>query len=151
MDKYPLYRTGATGYNGTGKGTRYERSTIFPLPRSKRKEGEGEMSDEYITRNNAISAVCFGCNKQFSNEPCEPSECTIRQSIMALPLANVVEIKHGYWKWEKKIEPQAQNRLYCSVCDNECLGKNNYYVKSDYCPHCFARMDGSPLNDEVRD
>ena len=45
--------------------------------------------DEYITRNNAISAVCFGCNQQFSNEPCEPSECTIRQSIMALPTAEV--------------------------------------------------------------
>ena len=48
------------------------------------------MMDEYITRNNAISAVCFGCNQQFSDEPCEPSECTIRQSIMALPTANVV-------------------------------------------------------------
>lgn len=45
--------------------------------------------DKYITRNNAISAVCFGCNQQFSNEPCEPSECTIRQSIMALPTADV--------------------------------------------------------------
>lgn len=46
--------------------------------------------DEYITRNNAISAVCFGCNQQFSDEPCEPSDCTIRQSIMALPTADVV-------------------------------------------------------------
>ena len=43
MDKYPLHRTGATGYNGTGKTTRYERSTVYPLPRSKGKEGEGEM------------------------------------------------------------------------------------------------------------
>ena len=43
MDKYPLHRKGATGYNGTGKGTRYERSRIYPLPRSKGKEGEGEM------------------------------------------------------------------------------------------------------------
>lgn len=45
--------------------------------------------DEYITRNNAISAVCFGCNQEFSDEPCEPSECSIRQSIMALPTADV--------------------------------------------------------------
>ncbi len=57
---------------------------------------------------------------------------------------DIVKVRHGYWEWEKKIEPQAQNRLYCSVCDNECLGRNNYYVKSDYCPHCFARMDGTP-------
>lgn len=48
--------------------------------------------DEYITRNNAISAICFGCNQQFSNDPCEPSECTIRQSILALPTADVVEV-----------------------------------------------------------
>ena len=47
---------------------------------------------EYITRNNAISAVCFGCNQQFSDKPCEPYECTIRQSIMALPTADVVEV-----------------------------------------------------------
>lgn len=40
MDKYPLHRTEATGYNGTGKGTRYERSGVYPLPRSKGKEGE---------------------------------------------------------------------------------------------------------------
>ena len=46
--------------------------------------------DEYITRNNVISAVCFGCNQEFSDEPCEPSECAIRQSIMALPTADVV-------------------------------------------------------------
>lgn len=46
--------------------------------------------DEYITRNNAISAVCLGCNQQFSDEPCEPSDCTIRRSIMALPTADVV-------------------------------------------------------------
>ena len=45
MDKYPLHRTGATGYNGTGEGTRYERSTVYPLPRSKGKEGEGEMRE----------------------------------------------------------------------------------------------------------
>ena len=43
MDKYPLHRTGATGYNGTGERTRYERSTVYPLPRSKGKEGEGEV------------------------------------------------------------------------------------------------------------
>lgn len=46
--------------------------------------------EEYITRNNAISAVCFGCNQEFSDEPCEPDACAIRQSIEALPTADVV-------------------------------------------------------------
>jgi hypothetical protein len=40
MDKYPLHRTGATGYNGTGKTKQNERSIIYPLPRSEGKEGE---------------------------------------------------------------------------------------------------------------
>lgn len=44
------------------------------------------------------------------------------------------------WVWKTKIEPQAQNRLYCSACDNECLSKGNYYVKSNWCPHCGAKM-----------
>ena len=48
----------------------------------------------------------------------------------------------GVWVWKMKIEPQAQNRLYCSVCDEECLAKNNYYVKSNYCHNCGARMKG---------
>lgn len=46
--------------------------------------------DEYITRNNAISTACLGCNQEFSDEPCEPDACAIIQAIMALPLADVV-------------------------------------------------------------
>ena len=62
MDKYPLHRTGATGYNGTGKGTRYERGRVYPLPRSKGKEGEGEMipSKVYFKR---ISEPKIGSGK----------------------------------------------------------------------------------------
>jgi hypothetical protein len=48
----------------------------------------------------------------------------------------------GEWVWKTKIEPQAQNRLYCSVCDEECLAKNNYYVKSNFCHNCGAKMKG---------
>ena len=33
-----MYRTGATGYNGTGKGTQYVGCGVYPLPRSKGKE-----------------------------------------------------------------------------------------------------------------
>ena len=48
----------------------------------------------------------------------------------------------GEWVWKTKIEPRAQNRLYCSACDEECLAKNNYYVKSNFCPKCGAKMKG---------
>lgn len=90
---------------------------------------------------------CFhynACKEVSSHSGYADINYTESQCKNFIPTADIVKVKHGYWKWEKKIEPQAQNRLYCSVCDNECLGKNNYYVKSEYCPHCFARMDGTP-------
>lgn len=59
--------------------------------------------DEYITRNNAISAVCLGCNQQFSDEPCEPSDCTIRRSIMALPTADVAPRAEVIEEYRKKV------------------------------------------------
>lgn len=46
----------------------------------------------YIEREKVISAVCFGCNQQFSEEPCEPPECSIRQAINSIPTADVVEV-----------------------------------------------------------
>lgn len=48
--------------------------------------------DEYIKREDVISAMCFGCNQQFSDEPCEPTECDLRQAIKAVPTADVVEV-----------------------------------------------------------
>ena len=41
------------------------------------------MSD-YIKREDAIKAVCAGCNSEFPNEPCEPKDCKIRQRIAEL-------------------------------------------------------------------
>ena len=46
--------------------------------------------DEFIKRKDAISAICFGCNQEFSDEPCEPKECYIRQAISNTPAADVV-------------------------------------------------------------
>ena len=88
--------------------------------------------DEYITRNNAISAACFGCNQQFSDKPCEPSECTIRQSIMALPTADVapkseVEKLHEViFKKEDLMQKIAKER-------------NDYYDELQYAKQEVAR------------
>lgn len=76
------------------------------------------------------------------------SRSDIQEFLDNIPTAGVVEVRHGYWKWERKIEPQAQNRMYCSVCDNECLSKGNYYVPSDWCPHCGAKMDAKEPNND---
>jgi hypothetical protein len=64
MDKYPLHRTGATGYNATGKRTRYVGSTVYPLPRSKGKEGEGEMKIYLVICNGKVSSEAYRTLKE---------------------------------------------------------------------------------------
>lgn len=81
--------------------------------------------DEYITRNNAIAAVCLGCNQQFSDEPCEPSDCTIRRSIMALPAADVAPRAEVARKIFEEIEDVLNNIGYFDELDFEAL-KNKY-------------------------
>lgn len=47
---------------------------------------------EYIKRKEAIAVACKGCNKEFPNEPCEPSECHIQQGLFNIPAADVVPV-----------------------------------------------------------
>ena len=47
---------------------------------------------EYINKFEMRSAVCRGCNEEFSDEPCEPSCCHILQEIKRIPTADVVEV-----------------------------------------------------------
>lgn len=76
----------------------------------KNMEDEDDM-DDYIKRKDAIEAACMGCNDDFSNEPCEPSDCDITRKIMELPSADVVEVVRckdcKYWNQETDL-------TYCS-------------------------------------
>lgn len=45
--------------------------------------------DEYIKRDDAIKALCAGCNDRFSDEPCEPSDCEMRNAINSIRTADV--------------------------------------------------------------
>lgn len=49
------------------------------------------MSD-YIKREDAIEEICKGCNEQYSEEPCEPSDCSIIQRLANILSADVVEV-----------------------------------------------------------
>ena len=86
---------------------------------------------EYIEREAAISVACKGCNKEFPNEPCEPADCHIQQGLFAIPAADVVEVRHGVWKFRK-----SWDFFVCSKCSFE---HTNY---SHYCPNCGADMRG---------
>ena len=59
-----MHRTGTAGYNQTGETTRYERSTVFPLPRSKGKEGEGEVRVYLVICNGKISSEAYRTLKE---------------------------------------------------------------------------------------
>lgn len=95
----------------------------------------------YIDADKVISAVCFGCNQQFSNEPCEPPDCSIRQAINSIPTADVVEVRHGEWETiPDYLRALTTYRHICSECkttykDIRPLGHN-------YCHFCGAKMDG---------
>ena len=54
--------------------------------------------------------------------------------IAAFPAADVAPVVHGRWiPFHSKISGDIQ---YCSACE---IG---FVAKSDYCPHCGAKMDG---------
>lgn len=81
---------------------------------------------EFIERSAAIEAAKHAWAKGL-----EPS-----QYIEALPAADVAQVVHGRWVTQyRNGTPVAEG--YVSTC---CDMWNNR--KSDYCPHCGAKMDG---------
>ena len=69
---------------------------------------------------------------------CENGEC-YSPDMSKIPTADVVEVKHGYWKecfedWRKQIAGDE-----CSACGFQHYGTciSHYH----YCPNCGAKMD----------
>ena len=52
--------------------------------------------------------------------------------IVSAPNADVQEVRHGKWKFDRF------DNAWCSVCHH--CGSNDAEV-SDYCPNCGAKMD----------
>ena len=63
----------------------------------------------------------------------------IASEIATLPAADVVPVVHG--KWMPFHSEAAGDIQYCSACE---IG---FDAKTDYCPHCGAKMDGGGDND----
>lgn len=63
---------------------------------------------------------------------------TLQSVIDDMPTEDVIEVKHGYWKW-KELYGEAGYMLVCSECE-ESEGACERY---DYCPNCGAKMDGA--------
>ena len=76
--------------------------------------------------------MCFKCNDEYSDEPCEPSDCVFFNAINDAPTVDAVEVVHGRWE-----EPYPLY-LVCSECGTAYVK----YEKYNYCPNCGAKMDG---------
>lgn len=94
---------------------------------------------EYIDREAAIEiAEKYGLtNGSVLGRHSGVGEC-ISSEIAALPAADVVPVVHG--KWMPFHSEAAGDIQYCSACE---IG---FDAKTDYCPHCGAKMDGGADN-----
>ena len=104
------------------------------------------MSD-YISREAAIEAVCRRCNYAFpEDEPC--GDCPAKAAIMAVPAADVAEVRRGRWECythshycgnDKYGDPVFMDGVvyYCS--NPKCRRKT--VIKENFCPSCGSKMD----------
>ena len=83
--------------------------------------------DEYIERELAIEALSRG----------EGCGNVCRRAIERILAADVAPVRHGRWIWH------SEERAYlCSECGSGCLlNYESDWHKSDWCPHCGAKMD----------
>ena len=65
------------------------------------------------------------------------SRADIQEFLDNIPTADVVEVKHGEWKWNRG-QALGEKSYFCSLCtDGESDTGND-----KYCPNCGAKMDG---------
>ena len=112
--------------------------------------------DDYIERQEALSAVCNGCNIEFDDQPCEPSDCYIRKKLMEVASACVAPVQSGKWEWFEDWNPSTTDHpAECEDCGWRC-GKcktaladvvGGYWDDPDdepklkFCPNCGVMMD----------
>ena len=95
---------------------------------------------DYLTKATGHKATCDGCTD------IDCVDCIRDEVIKNLPTADVVEVKHAYWK---VCEDE------CEICASEfvCSNCKESFVSSDltdeqflqmlkYCPNCGAKMNG---------
>ena len=85
---------------------------------------------EYIERDKAKEELLSWarCIKHPEHLMTEDAMCVLD----SIPVADVVEVKHGWWVMLPYIEP------YKNKCSNCEKGSD---LETDYCPNCGAKMD----------
>jgi hypothetical protein len=73
--------------------------------------------------------LCKQCNRQFSDYPCEPSECYLLGAV-----ENAVEVVHAHWIPDDYYD-------ICSHCNNLVV-LHDRRKPDRFCRNCGAMMDG---------
>ena len=73
--------------------------------------------------------VCVACNGQFSDAPCEPSECDILRVVENFAPESLRP--KGRWEYYSTTMQE------CSVCKRH-TARHRY----EFCPRCGAKMEG---------
>ena len=96
--------------------------------------------DEYIKRESAIEAI-------MSDPPDAHYQSWYAEKINEISADDVAPVRHGRWERysdDKFVGYDENGRLkYRKVYKHECsVCLRETAVKSNYCPHCGAKMDG---------
>ncbi len=95
------------------------------------------MAKEYIERNALIA--------EYDRVHIGPPGGA-RQLMEEAPTADVVEVKHGKWKWGKGLG--GQYGIWCTNCGSGWVDSENaewIAREHDYCGKCGAKMDGGKI------
>ena len=97
---------------------------------------------EYIDREAAVKAFNNFDAGRADSPPftlLTPEE--FAEYLYEIPAADVAPVVHGEWYL---LDDCANAGLYCSVCSRRVHREEFSYKKlrSKYCPHCGAKMDG---------
>ena len=62
---------------------------------------------------------------------------TLVSDLRDMKTADVFQVRHGRWIWHSE-----ERGYLCSECGSGCLlNYESDWHKSDWCPHCGAKMD----------
>lgn len=110
-----------------------------------------ELTD-YLLENGVIVPPCKvreainACNKLFRKKGeflTSLDAVEIAEALDDITAADVVEIKHGEWKWGKGLG--GQYGIWCTNCGSGWVDSENaewIAREHDYCGKCGAEMDG---------
>jgi len=94
---------------------------------------------EYIEREKTVERLRSLGNREYRKE-----KGTIQDAIKMIsypeytPAADVAPVVHGRWIHDGRRIESGIDWCHCS----ECGKSDNFCARTNYCPHCGAKMDG---------